>query len=415
MSIQAIIYLFFVYFFITQLCKKNIPALLKIAFMILLFLFSLVDYCNFPSKHFQNNNIINQLSTFYKLKLKSSDVIALSALSFTLFTSIRNNLNDKKRREEDIIASTFFQLQDIIVERSKSITEEYTLTLINQIKNSFTSKDKTNLIFAHNTYKLMTILKDEQSKIYLAEIKNTNTDLFNRLNILIAEDNKERFYCFLLNKHIKKSLNVNAPIQRKKTFELTYEEFSIFKNSNFFKYIKKKYNETNFLKESITYEHAFDIVNNILSSQTNIKNSDFFRILHRAIKLINDSNIEDKDKYYGILRASLPDYLLIYTYYNSLFSDKGLGLGLQLVGTSFFGDRDDVIYNKHNVAIFSQHMPTNLLIFKRQDLKVINDIFSDENSIEDISSLKESASVTFQKNSTQSVKSFNHKPIKIDK
>lgn len=110
----------------------------------------------------------------------------------------------------------FFQLQDIIVERSKSITEEYTLTLINQIKNSFTSKDKTNLIFAHNTYKLMTILKDEQSKIYLAEIKNTNTDLFNRLNILIAEDNKERFYCFLLNKHIKKSLNVNAPIQRKK-------------------------------------------------------------------------------------------------------------------------------------------------------------------------------------------------------
>lgn len=80
-----------------------------------------------------------------------------------------------------------------------------------------------------------------------------------------------------------------------------------------------------------------------------------------------------------------------------MFSDKGLGLGLQLVGTSFFGDRDDVIYNKHNVAIFSQHMPTNLLIFKRQDLKIINDIFSDENSIEDISSLKESASVTFQK------------------
>lgn len=58
----------------------------------------------------------------------------------------------------------------------------------------------------------------------------------------------------------------------------------------------------------------------------------FFRHTHRIVKLINKyypDNKAKRNEFLGILRAYYSEELLLILYYNSTFTDKGLGLGLQ--------------------------------------------------------------------------------------
>jgi len=145
-------------------------------------------------------------------------------------------------------------------------------------------------------------------------------------------------------------------------------------------------------------------------------NGDFFRLFHRAIKMINDSNIKDKDKYYGILRAMLPDYLVIYIYYNCVYTSRGLGLGVQLIGTSFFGDENDfTFHDKGDLPKFTQHIPIKYLVFKRQDPKVMIKLFSQKRRENGYSKdmLKKDSSIIFSEIDIQFRKSFDKSKISI--
>lgn len=79
----------------------------------------------------------------------------------------------------------------------------------------------------------------------------------------------------------------------------------------------------------------------------------YFRILHRLVKVINDryeNGIISEDErmmYIGILRAQLSIDELLVLLVNSLETSKGIGLGVELMGCSFFGDEIDIDNNQH--------------------------------------------------------------------
>lgn len=79
----------------------------------------------------------------------------------------------------------------------------------------------------------------------------------------------------------------------------------------------------------------------------------YFKSLHRIMKVINNAleqNVIDLDTYKmyrGILTSQLSDKEFKVILYNSLFIRRGNGLGIELIGSDFFGDTKDLSSNQH--------------------------------------------------------------------
>ncbi|ATY88398.1 putative phage abortive infection protein [Lactococcus lactis] len=81
--------------------------------------------------------------------------------------------------------------------------------------------------------------------------------------------------------------------------------------------------------------------------------SSYFKIVHRILKNLN-KRLDEKQigkgeyrNYIGILRAQLSSVELVVILVNSLFIKRGLGLGIELIGTNLFGDERDFKVNQH--------------------------------------------------------------------
>lgn len=81
----------------------------------------------------------------------------------------------------------------------------------------------------------------------------------------------------------------------------------------------------------------------------------YFRVFHRIIKTLNmylddTDNALDWDtykKYIGILRTQISSKEFLVILFNSVYSVRGNGLGIQLMGSGFFGDTNDFDTNQH--------------------------------------------------------------------
>lgn len=98
-------------------------------------------------------------------------------------------------------------------------------------------------------------------------------------------------------------------------------------------------------KVSIIINRQFDSVYHELSS--------YFKVLHRILKILNEkleTQIIDEDiylNYIGILRAQISSQELVVILVNSLYGCRGLGLGIELIGSDFFGDERDFMLEQH--------------------------------------------------------------------
>ncbi|MGP9043898.1 putative phage abortive infection protein [Cytobacillus kochii] len=79
----------------------------------------------------------------------------------------------------------------------------------------------------------------------------------------------------------------------------------------------------------------------------------FFRCFHRVIKIINEAyeegmiNHKEYKGFIGILRTQFNSSELEFILYNSVLLHRGLGLGIELIGTNFFGNKSDILINQH--------------------------------------------------------------------
>lgn len=79
----------------------------------------------------------------------------------------------------------------------------------------------------------------------------------------------------------------------------------------------------------------------------------YFKVLHRIVKSLNKRlenkslEIDDYKNYIGILRSQISSAEFIVILVNSLFVKRGLGLGVELVGANFFGNKKDFSLNQH--------------------------------------------------------------------
>jgi hypothetical protein len=81
--------------------------------------------------------------------------------------------------------------------------------------------------------------------------------------------------------------------------------------------------------------------------------SSYFKVLHRILKNLNEkleTRVITKKIYFnyiGILRAQISSEELVIILVNSLYAQRGLGLGIELVGSDFFGNERDFELEQH--------------------------------------------------------------------
>lgn len=79
----------------------------------------------------------------------------------------------------------------------------------------------------------------------------------------------------------------------------------------------------------------------------------YFKTLHRLFKIINqaiESNIFSKDEYKtyrGVIGSQISSAEYEMIFYNSTLLKRGCGFGVELVGTDFFGDTEDLKIDQH--------------------------------------------------------------------
>jgi len=398
---------FFCLFKLLQFIKNNISKkTIKITIVAVIVVILLVIGIAFV-KNNSSENFIKVIKSFLNKNLKPSEVISMCALIFTLFSYSEKNIKEQKDSLKKQDMDTFFKLLEILSKKSQEIPESECKEFINGIKIKL-NQERTFQV--HKAYLLNKVLKEHQALIN-EKFQNNHFDIKKKMDTLINSDNFETMFKLMNSPNFKSIVDVETS-EKRRTYFFSNEEMQTLNSIGVLSIISDNYSNELIQKSPITYKHAYNIINR---SFDNNKNGDFFRVLHRAIKIIKSSEIENKSKFYGIIRAVLPDYLLIYIYYNSVFTEKGLGLGLQLSGTSFFGEKDDFFFKddskKDGILDFTQHIPKNYLIFKRQDPQIMIKIFSKKNyeSIKDLQSAYESVldSTKIQYNKSFNVKEIN--------
>lgn len=125
---------------------------------------------------------------------------------------------------------------------------------------------------------------------------------------------------------------------------------------------------------TLTYEEIKPIMEGQFEHSYN-QLGHFFRNSYRVVKTINSfsqDDLEFKKTFLGILRSYYSENVLIAIYYNSIFTEKGLGYARELALSDFFGDKQDL---ENDQPI---HFRKENLYFNEKDLRTIKKIFISE-------------------------------------
>ncbi len=139
-----------------------------------------------------------------------------------------------------------------------------------------------------------------------------------------------------------------------------------------------------YYEETVSLKFDYDVISNICNNAFDNHYQDighFFRNSYRVVKFINEQykiDEESRKKFLGILRSQYSENTLLGIYYNSAFTDKGMGYGKELIGLDFFGTQKDL--EGHQPIHFR---PSNL-IQSRSDIDLMLKVFCSGQGAEEL-------------------------------
>ncbi|KAA0956136.1 hypothetical protein FQ085_14935 [Planococcus sp. ANT_H30] len=161
-----------------------------------------------------------------------------------------------------------------------------------------------------------------------------------------------------------------------------YSKTILNRNRNILTELIQENSKQDFNDSFITYDDVYRVCDSTFDGQYP-KLGHFFRTTHRTIKLINQhfsNDIEEHRQHIGLLRAQIPDEIAVLLFYNAFYSERGLGMGIEMISSNFFGDLHDFKFDKSKMPIYklksSQHFQTNGMSLADQNSYVICKLFT---------------------------------------
>lgn len=342
---------------------------------------------------------INPANAYYLVTLFSykdliSPTITTLGLIVTISIAYITTTFNQKKQEIDLILS--------MISDQKQLIDDHVLSTITEIQKRCQEElHPTNLAYLRFENRLKSQMGDllEKKDHYFTEVlvQQELEKLLNKKNLHNHETISDRdiellaLHGFSSIKMKNNSYKINfkdiAPASRDKILG----KKNNYPNLSKFLVTDQVIKSCLFPKESffdpIKYEEVFPVVNNIYRVNY-YKLGHLFKHFHRIIRLIlqgrvaHDHNLQ-KDLI-GILRAQYSEELLQLIYYNATYTSRGLGLGMLLQGTCFWGDRSDFEVTGDNEIT---HISTASLYFKQKDKKIMEELYAG-NSFETIKSGK---------------------------
>lgn len=304
-------------------------------------------------------------------------LIAFLALIFTLYSYFHSSSAQQKSNEINSFNIILTLISENIEEISRAVSVSYINSMIRELRSK-------NTLDNHRITVFRKILESNRCSLLftISSFKYSNSDVKKRAYKKLAsvlysnkrQDHIKLLYYILITKHVELIPEPNwKQLTRKYLFSIS--EKNVLEEKDIFKKISTLYNNKIINRYTLDYGDARDIFNTHQNGDQDLNY--VFRLVHRAVKLINTSNLPEKEKsnLLGIIRAIIPDYAIIHLYYNCTYCARGIGLGIQLAGTSFFGNERDLV-TKNGDFIFAQHFATEMLIFKQQDYRIMKNIYA---------------------------------------
>lgn len=358
-----------------MITPKYVPIVTKLlTTLILWIIYFLMDLSNIFSKYF-----LVKLPILKPLVIpidKSTILISLTALIITILTFLYSRNYENKKSA----ISTIYKLIDLIELSIKNVDKNKLIINKNDIKYNFDRIDLRRLFLLKLTIdNNIDILLNSIEPLFKPENNDgfeTPPDLEKKLNTILKKElnyRKLEEIMSLLIKHNILNFQTSYNEELVKPY-LTPKEFKYLNSkSNFFEILKSEYDYLSVFRNNWMNVEQIEYICNKVSDPDLSLNS-LYRLIHRAIKITNNSTLsyEEKINMIGIIRAIIPDYILIGIFYNCTFTKRGNGLALQLVGTCFFGTKDDF----ENTS-FSQHFNSSDLNFLSTDILIMQNLYAD--------------------------------------
>lgn len=344
----------------------------------------------------QNNRIQN-------IKINLQSLIPAIGILVTFLTYRDGIFQTYKRDTNKKDIDTFFNILNIIIDKGSNISANEVTDFRLDVINEFNVR---NALDIHKSFCLMEFFKNNENKINNI-ISGLDITIVEKVNKLIESDNKEDFLKFINSNGISQKIGLYLQSEKRKPYFNKKEVFMLEK-SGLFGIIKNYFQQNNPEGMSIRYQHVYDIINRKMDNPK-YQHSDYFRLYNRAIKIIKESNLEDKNNYYKILRSITPDFLMDFLYYHVTFTKSGIGLGYLLSDIKFFGTDSDFEVGSNGIAKFAQHIDLRLLIFKKQDILLMMNVYGKKTKSISEDEFIEDLATTFNNNNMRFSISYFHK------
>lgn len=357
----------------------------------LLKFFILIVFTYFLYEHFNNNIIFNAFTVSSKDSHASFSsympvIITLTGFLLGILTFYKNSLNNNKNVQMQRIYKLLDMLNAELKEKNHTITEDILKEMIHLLATQkhnepvlqfvlLNTRIKKNHIFLLlNYHKFVWKLK----RFYKKNPNKHDKKVENFINVInifddiqgshtkgIPTRNQEQ-YARILITHIVRNNDKYSYLKEeisKKRFIIDKSIYNILDEIGYTKYfskfLPKRAEKNKIWKYDVKYQYieSFNVINTFTNRLSDDSLSNVCRYVHKIIKTINHMPITVDEKYslYGLIRSALDSKTLLAIFLNATFSFKGAGLARQLIGTSFFGDKSDIIQS------YSQHINLNYL------------------------------------------------------
>lgn len=334
--------------------------------------------------------------------------VSIIALGITVFVcatntviSFQNNNSNTIRDRDNLIMSVINQNFNLFHDKYSKIeelsnnvkkncsTKEYLkiyLFKLNLEKTEhFNDPEKKQLRVSLGTQPLKTNSFQKNLKDFVLDNKKTNLDPI--IFTFLKNYDRNVYDNIPIEDNIKKTIENAGKDQNDAIIKLISECPAIFSK------LDNIYKTTSEIHE-FKYNDVFRIINSIFE-KSYTETGHFFRHTHRIIKMINEiKNDKVKKNFLGILRAQYSENIILAIYFNSVFTEKGIGLGFQLINSDFFVDKNDIDSDNLNI-----HANFKNLYFKDKHKQIIKSFFvkRDQNNINklELKEFKNSLEKTF--------------------
>lgn len=336
-------------------------------------------------------NFVNDHDYYKTLVPLGALVVTTASLILTANTTKKNSEVTRDTRAETTFMNMIKLNNDII----KEVDSELFSKVLYEIKEEFYKYT----FMVNRGSRFINEYFNEHGDELIKELEAIDISKYSNSGNLVTIEGYKQEYIDIIKKRPRRKIHklwftINESMGDYKVELSPKNKANVYKDSftkilmdhtDFYSKMKHRYKyDKRVLSAPISYKEMVIACDNVFNKHYG-EFGHLFRNTHRIIKILNMEPIDDikYSQFIGILRAQMSEEILLILYYNATYTDRGIGLGREFLGSGFFGNKEDFpsYVNKNDSKALKnfkepQHFRLNSLIAPSMDCEIMYQLYS---------------------------------------